>query len=130
MDAPIITAGYAAMAALGYFALSIRVIGARGRVGVGLGDGGDAVLMRRIRAHANFAEYAPITLVLTALAESNGAPNWSIHAIGVCLLAGRAMHAAAVSRTPEPPVGRVAGMALTFGALLLGAAACLYAAFG
>lgn len=130
MDTPSNVAAYAALAALGYFVLSIRVIGARGRIGVGLGDGGDESLTRRIRAHANFAEYVPITLVLAALAEAGGAPEWSIHAIGLSLLAGRASHAAAFSRTPEPPIGRVVGMALTFGALLFGAAACLYVAFG
>ncbi|MET0250149.1 MAG: MAPEG family protein [Sphingobium sp.] len=41
----------------------------RMKAGVLHGDGGDTLLGKRMRAHANFAEYAPIVLILFALVE-------------------------------------------------------------
>lgn len=117
-----VTPVYAGLLTLLYLALSLRVIGRRHALRVALGDGGDEVLMRRQRAHANFVEYAPLGLVLLALAELNGVAAWGLHAIGAALLAGRALHGYGISRTPERLAFRSAGMVLTFGALLAAAA--------
>jgi uncharacterized membrane protein YecN with MAPEG domain len=101
--------------------LSFRVIGFRRKARIGLGDGGNRSLMRRQRVHGNFAEYAPLVIVLMALAELQGQPIWTIHLIGVCLVAGRLFHAYGVSQEPEMTKLRVAGMVLTFTALISGA---------
>jgi uncharacterized membrane protein YecN with MAPEG domain len=74
---------------------------------------------------ANFAEYAPLALLLMALAELQHLPDWMIHALGILLLVGRATHAYGVGREPELFRARVLGMALTFAALGAGAVANL-----
>ena len=105
--------------------LSVRVIQARMASGVGLGDGGDRILLRRRRVHANFAEYAPFCIVLMATAELQNAPAPALHVIGLLLIAGRISHAYGVSQDPENGAFRVAGMAMTFAALISGALANL-----
>lgn len=114
---PRVTALYAALLALLFLALSLRVIGQRHRTHVALGTGGDPGLQRAVRVHANFAEYAPLVLVLLLVAELLAAPGWWLHAMGMALLAGRALHAFGVSREPEDIRIRTAGMSLTFAAL-------------
>ena len=54
-----VTALYAGLMALLLLVLSIRVSQTRGKLGISLGGGGDAVMERRIRAQANLIEYAP-----------------------------------------------------------------------
>ncbi len=125
-----ITPVYAAVLALMYVALSVRVIGARRSARVALGDGGNPALLRRQRVHSNFAEYVPIALILMMLAEQQQMPAAIIHALGACLLAGRMIHAVGVSRHPEQLWQRVTGMSLTFTVLLAGALANLVAASG
>jgi uncharacterized membrane protein YecN with MAPEG domain len=123
-----ITAFYAALLALLFMVLSVRVIGFRRAVRIGLGDGGDTALLRRVRVHANFAEYVPICLLLIGLAESLRAPMVLLHAMGVLLLAARLSHAYGVSRQPETFLFRVAGMVGTLTVLGFAAALCLFAA--
>jgi uncharacterized protein len=120
-----VTPIYAGLLALLFILLSVRVIGLRRSARVALGDGGNPALLRRQRVHGNFAEYAPLALLLMALAELQNLPDWTIHAIGILLLVGRAAHAYGVSREPEMPKARVLGMALTFAALGAGAVANL-----
>ena len=55
------------------------------------------------------------------LAEAQDAPLWTVHALGLALLAGRALHAYGVCQDPEPLKYRQAGMALTFAVLAIGA---------
>ena len=118
---PRVTAIYAALLALLFLGLSLRVIGHRHRTLVALGTGGDPGLQRAVRVHANFAEYAPLVLVLLLVAELLAAPGWWLHAMGLALLAGRALHAFGVSREPEDIRIRAAGMVLTFASLAAGA---------
>ena len=87
-------------------------------------------LLRRIRVHGNFAEYVPLALFLMALAELQGLPPLILHALGLSLLAGRALHAFGVPRPPEDYRFRVAGMGLTFAVLLTAAAANLVLSIG
>lgn len=116
-----ITPIYAAIAALLFVFLSARTIRGRRTAGVALGDGDDRLLRRAIRVHGNFAEYVPFAILLMALAELQGRPVWTIHMIGVALLAGRMIHALGVGREPEQMRLRTLGMALTFVALITGA---------
>ena len=113
-----ITPLYAAPLALLFLILSLRVIGRRRTLRVGLGDGGDGELQRRIRVAANCAEYVPLVLILMLLAELQGAPHFILHATGAALLAGRALHAYGVSHAPENYRYRTTGMILTIAALV------------
>lgn len=114
----VITPVYAALLALLFLALSVRIVRLRRRLRVAVGDGGDPGLLRAIRAHGNFAEYVPLTVLLLALAESQGNPPLLLHALGLALLVGRIAHAWGISRTAEELRYRVFGMAATFTALL------------
>ena len=123
-----ITPVYAALFALFFVALSLRVIRFRRSARISLGDGGDEELRRRTRVHANFAEYVPLTLLLMALAELQGQPGWSIHAIGALLAIGRLAHAYGVSQAPQIMKLRVLGMVTTIAAMVTGAVTNLTAA--
>ncbi|HWK37406.1 MAG TPA: MAPEG family protein [Hyphomicrobium sp.] len=120
-----ITAFYAALLAILFLVLSARVITWRQAHRVEFEHGGDLELRRRIRAHANFAEYVPLTLVVMGLAESMSPPNILVHLCGVLLLAGRLLHAYGISHTPPIIRYRVYGMVLTTVALGIAAFVCL-----
>jgi len=116
-----ITGIYAATLTGLYLALSVRVISHRRAHRINLGDGGDPDLTRRMRAHGNFAEYAPLGLILLGISEMQGtAPLW-LHVLGGMLLAGRLAHGINFTYNLRLPVLRVGGMMLTFFALGLGA---------
>ena len=104
---------YAALLALLFVALSVNVIRGRRSGKVSLGIGSNADLERRVRVHANFAEYVPFTLLLIAMAEIRGAPGLLIHLLCASLLIGRVVHAWGVSQSPEDFRFRVGGTAAT-----------------
>jgi uncharacterized membrane protein YecN with MAPEG domain len=79
-------------------------------------DGGDPVLLRRMRAHGNFTETVPITLIAMLAAEWRGTPPWLIVVLGCSLLCGRALHYVTLLRSGFA-VGRAIGMILTFVAM-------------
>ena len=70
MEMASVTALTAAILAVFYMFLTLRVGLYRAKVGVSLGDGEDGTLLRRMRAHGNFMEYAPLFLILLGLLES------------------------------------------------------------
>ncbi|MGH7291342.1 MAG: MAPEG family protein [Myxococcota bacterium] len=121
-----ITLAYAGALGLWFVILTIRVL--QGRVGKGapsLGDGGDVSMLRRIRGHANFAEYVPFTLLMIGLLEASGTAAWIIHALGATLLAGRLLHGYAFAFTTYNVFGRSAGIVLTLLSLLAASVLCL-----
>lgn len=120
-----VTPIYAGILGLLFMVLSLRVIGRRRALDVSLGDGGDRILLRRRRAHANFAEYVPIVLLLMTLAELRSSSIWLLHGVGLCLLLGRILHALGVSSEPEWLALRGAGMILTLTALAVAAVGVL-----
>ena len=112
---------WAALLALLYVGLAAQVIRARYRTRTALGDGDDPGLMRAIRAHANFAEYVPLILILLILAELQAARPWLLHLLGAMLFIGRALHAYGISQVDEVLPRRSIGMALTFAVLVTAA---------
>ncbi|TJY59323.1 hypothetical protein E4T66_13060 [Sinimarinibacterium sp. CAU 1509] len=119
-----ITPLYAGLLAILFLVLSIRVI--QMRTNVSLGDGGDPNLLRRIRGHANFAEYVPLILLMMAMLEYGGMRGWLLHVIGATLLVARVLHGIALSFTTKWKFGRFYGTLLTFIVLLLSALLCIW----
>ncbi len=119
-----ITPLYAGILALLFFVLSIRVIKMRG-TGISLGDGGNPIMLRRIRGHANFAEYVPFILLMMGFLEVSHFPAYLLHGIGAVLVVGRLLHGFALSFTEKFFLGRFLGTVLTFTALNVSALACL-----
>ena len=120
-----IPALYAAPLTILFIVLSFRVIFVRRSHQVSMGDAGDKELSKRIRVHANFAEYAPLALILLGVAELSKSSIYVLHAMGVLLLIGRAFHAYGMSQTPQIMALRASGMVITFTSLAIGAVACL-----
>jgi uncharacterized protein len=116
----VIASIYIALSALLFVVLSVRTIGARRRLRIAVGDGGNPEMLRAIRVHANCAEYLPIGLILLLAAQALAAPAWLLHLVGASLLLGRLLHAYGVSRAREDFRFRVSGMVLTFCSYLIG----------
>src|SRR5882724_6979514 len=96
---PMITAFYAGLLGLLGALLTANVIVKRVGAKVDAGDGGVARLAQAIRAHANFAEQAPIALILLGLAEGLGTRPLAVQILGAVLLAARLASAVALNRS-------------------------------
>lgn len=91
--------------------LMVRVGKVRLSKKVNLGDGGDSLLISRIRAHGNFTENAPLALLgLLALAMLNAHPI-AIHIFGAAFFIGRVLHALGMAE--KFGQGRLIGTLLT-----------------
>jgi uncharacterized protein len=107
-----------------FLALTVRVLGARQSSKIVLGTGsaevvkiGDAYdgasLLARTRAHANFAEFVPISLLALALLELHKASHWLIVGAAVSLVAARVAHGIGMNyEAPNP--WRFGGAAVQF----------------
>lgn len=109
---------YAPLLAVLFVVLSVRTLLLRRKHQIGVGTGGNIHLSRAARAHANFAEYVPFSLILIYLLEQSAGSGLRIHLLCIALITGRLIHAFGISREPENIRLRVAGMALTFGVII------------
>ena len=123
-----ITPIYAALLAILYVVLSFRVIGQRRSDKISYGDGGSSDMLKAIRTHSNFVEYAPFALLLIAMAELQGTGGLLLNLLGLSLLAGRVLHAYGFGRSPQIVILRQIGMLLTFAAILIAALVNLFMA--
>lgn len=116
MHPPLITATYLAVFGLIYSALSMRVVLMRRGNRTAFGDGDNATLRAAIRAHAHFAEYVPIIVLMVGALEVLGTPAVQLHMLLGALLVARIIHPLGLHAKPgtlQFLVGRVFGMALT-----------------
>ncbi len=120
-----VTALYAALLGLLYAALTLLVVRGRFGSGVMLGTGEDKGLLRAVRAHANFAEYVPLILILMALGEGMRLSSFLLHLLGAALVAARVLHAIGISREPDFRLGRGGGAVLTLVVLVAASIAVL-----
>ena len=121
MVVPVVVPTYAAILVLIYVFLSARVIRMRGSARINLGHGNNPAMERRIRVHANFAEYVPLALLLLAFMEMQAHSRYILHILCVVLLAARIVHAIGVTPVEEKLPLRVAGAASTFFVLVVSA---------
>jgi uncharacterized membrane protein YecN with MAPEG domain len=97
-------------AALVNFWLSWRVAQRRQDANIWIGDGGDERLTARMRAHLNFAEYAPVVLILIALIEAARGTHAWLWIVAALFILARVLHGFGMDGWR---FGRVAGMAGT-----------------
>ena len=125
---PKITLLFASLHLLLLLALLVPIPRHRHARKIGLGDGGDMALMRKVRAHGNFIENAPIGLLALALLELCGLQAAWLWVLGSTLLLGRVLHAFGLSRSGGYSFGRFTGTVLTWLAFLAMALAGLWLA--
>jgi uncharacterized membrane protein YecN with MAPEG domain len=113
-----ITLTMAAAAALIHIWLAFRCSMVRIRQKVLVGDGGNATLVARMRAHSNFTENVALFLILLALNElANGSARW-LWIVGIAFIVARILHAFGMDRN-TPNVLRAGGMMVTLLALIV-----------
>ena len=83
----------AAGAALLNLWLSVRVGRVRTKEKVFIGDGGNDLLTRRMRAHSNYVENTAFVLILLALVELGLGSSLWLWGVGALYLVGRILHA-------------------------------------
>ncbi|MDV3458554.1 MAPEG family protein [Sphingomonas sp. HF-S4] len=103
----LVTAGAAALL---NFWLGLRISQMRIAEKILVGDGGNLRLIARMRAHLNFAEYAPLVLILIALVElARGTQAW-LWGVAFVFIVGRVLHAFGMDGWR---LGRMLGIAAT-----------------
>ncbi|CAD6882361.1 Inner membrane protein YecN [Methylomonas albis] len=111
-----ISAVYAALAALLIAWLSLRVIKLRRAKKVIFGDGGETDLQIAIRAQGNATEYIPILLILLLVLELSGGHVALLHTGGLAIILGRVVHARGLLHANLDQ--RVLGMQMTIFTLI------------
>ena len=88
----------AGAAAILHVWLSLRVSRGRRTLDIGVGDGGNEALLRRIRAHGNFAENVPLFLILLALIEFATGGNLWLWGAAILFILARLLHVFGLDR--------------------------------
>jgi uncharacterized membrane protein YecN with MAPEG domain len=108
-----VTLTIAAAAAVVNLWLAFRIVPIRVKDKVLLGDNGNALLQGRMRAHANFTEYAPFILILLGLIELAGGSTMWLWIAGVVFVIARVAHAFGMDRATSS-VPRAGGALATW----------------
>ncbi len=115
----IITGFYASLLTLIILWLCYQVVAFRRSQRVEIGDGGNEVGIRRIRAQQNAVEYIPVCLILMAVYELNNGNMYLLHGLGIALVIGRLLHPMGFVAKKGVSFGRFYGTALTWLVMLL-----------
>lgn len=124
-----ITSLYAGLLGIIYLGLTFFTIKGRFKHSVSLGYGGVNDMEKRVRMHANFAEYVPFTVLLIFLSEMGNVTAIVIHAMGATLIFGRLLHAFGLYGVSPIKNSRSIGMVLTLSVILSASIASLFAYF-
>ena len=109
---------YAAFLAILFVYLSIRTIGLRRSLKIGIGHANNEKMLRAMRVHANFSEYVPLSIILLSFVELHKAHDAILHGLCLLLVVSRCLHAYGVSQENEKFKFRVVGMTMTFSTIL------------
>lgn len=120
------TAIYAGINVLFLMVLGLVVVRRRWTTRTSIGDGGNKLMMKAVRAHGNNAENLPTAILIIAILESVGAPLALIHGLGIALTLGRFCHASGLYKTLGTSKRRVLGTVLTWSVFLVGGLTCIY----
>ncbi len=115
---PYITAATAVFVAVFQMILVLYVARGRGRYKVGLGDGGSAPMLKRVRIHGNFAENAPLFLILLGLVEVSGQWAALVPWFAIAFVVLRLSHAIGLMISSGPTPFRFLGGIGTFFVIL------------
>jgi len=77
---------------------------------INLGDGGEAAMAARIRAHGNLTEYAPTVLILMALIELARGPSLWLWIVGAAFVVVRLAHAFGIARPAPGPLRMIGAL--------------------
>ncbi|MBE9031731.1 MAPEG family protein [filamentous cyanobacterium LEGE 11480] len=116
MSFPTVTAQVASVLAIFQVVLMMRVGLTRAQSQVGIGDGGDPALARKIRVHGNLIENAPIFLIVLGLLEMTGISRSLVSILGLAFFLVRIAHAYALSGNSGASPLRAVG---AFGTIIL-----------
>ena len=109
----LITPVFAGALLLLQIVLTLVVGRARQKTDIRLGSGGDTLLERKSRAHGNFTESVPVTLVAMCVCELIGASHLLLWGAGLALFFGRVLHAINLIYLANGATGRDVSMGLT-----------------
>ncbi len=122
-----VTGVFAAVIGLLLLVLSAQVSRFRLKYKKDLGVTDDRDFQVAVRAQANLVEYAPIGLIMLAIAELNGVPGGFIYWTGMALVVGRILHAfGMINGHGNPHWARMTGILLTWLAILVAAGLLLW----
>lgn len=122
-----VTGVFAAVTGILLLVLSIQVVKFRLKYRKGLGVTEDRDFEAAVRAHANLVEYAPLALIMLAIAELNGVASGLIYWTGMALVVGRILHAwGMINGRGGPHKARMVGILLTWLAILATAVLLLW----
>ena len=111
-----VTLTIAAAAAVLNLWLAMRIVRGRFSSKVMTGDGGDPMMLGRMRAQAKFVEYTPFVLILMGLIELAGGSATILWAIGAIFVLGRVAHGVGMD-TGSANIFRAAGALSTWAVL-------------
>ena len=86
----------------------------RRREKIALGDGGNKLLARVMRGHANGIENVPMFLIMLVTAALMGMPAIAVHVLGLVFTVGRAIHATYFVSLGAPIRNRFVGFGISF----------------
>lgn len=121
-----VTILFAGILGLLFFSLSLRTIYGRVKNKVNLGTGDSDDMLRRVRTHANFAEYIPFLLIIMGLLEYHSVSSTFLYVYGTVVVLGRCLHVYGLYSPQTPGWARVYGMQCTLWPLVLGSGYLLY----
>lgn len=117
-----ITLSLCAAAALINLWIFTRIVRVRASEKINHGDGGNVLLARRMRAHANFIENTPLVLLLIGALELSGKSGHWLAIVGGIFMLGRVAHVIGMdSEKPALPrmLGSMSGLLIQLGLIVM-----------